>query len=92
MSVLACPKCETAEYVKVEPDFVGFTVHCDNCYDVDCQGDPPRFVSLGRIVHGNTEAEAIAEWNEYVEDENIVHTCSGECGWCNGNPNIKEKP
>lgn len=68
-TIAACPVCKTNEHVRVNPDYIGFTAHCDNCYDVDCQGDPPQFVSLRPVSHGSTEEEAIAAWNDRMLEE-----------------------
>ena len=64
-----CPVCKTAEHVRVEPDYIGYTVYCTGCYDCDCVGDPPQFVSLRPVFHGKTEAEALQEWNDNMETD-----------------------
>jgi len=65
---LPCPKCSVSD-VQVQGEYIGYSVYCRNCYDVDCVGDPPRYVSLSMTVHGRTRDEAIEEWNERVKEE-----------------------
>lgn len=72
MSPAACPTCRKTTSIKVSPEHVGYSVLCDDCYDVDCVGDPPRYVACTPIGWGDTREKAIAEWNdrvELVEDE-----------------------
>jgi len=63
-----CPKCGPRGQVHVEAVYVGYIVTCGNCYDADCDGDPPRFVSSSLEGVGNTRAAAIADWNETVAE------------------------
>ena len=61
-----CPTCNRAPGTQVD-DF-GITVYCSNCYDADCVGDPPEFVSTSPTGHGRTLSDAIDAWNMTVED------------------------
>ena len=60
-----CPKCDIPP--KVDRDFE-WTAVCTNCYDADCVGDPPRFVSSSIHAMGRTRDDVIEEWNEQVAD------------------------
>jgi len=62
-----CRICKTAEYVTVHGAYVGYFAYCSGCYDCDCVGDPPQYVSLGPIYHGKTEADALQQWNDNAE-------------------------
>ncbi len=64
-----CPTCKTNKHVKVNAEYVGYSIYCDNCYDCDCVGDPPRFVSLAPTYTGDTKLEAINEWNENIDED-----------------------
>lgn len=68
MTALPCPQCKHGD-VKTEPDAAGYEyqTYCHNCYDADCVGDPPRFVSNSLMGHGRSHDESIASWNEEVE-------------------------
>lgn len=61
-----CPICNTSEHVKTKPEYVGYSIYCENCYDVDCVGDPPQFTSLRPVYHGNTPGHAIEQWNQNI--------------------------
>jgi hypothetical protein len=63
---LACPTCGREPSTDITSGYP--TVACDNCYDADCVGDPPRFVSTAPIGSGMTLAEAIENWNQSVEE------------------------
>jgi hypothetical protein len=67
---LPCPVCKSGKEVMAGPDAAGYEmqVTCYGCYDADCVGDPPRFVSRSIVGRGRTRAEAIEDWNEQVED------------------------
>lgn len=63
---LSCPTCGKLPGDPVSGGF-GFSVTCGNCYDTDCVGDPPRFVSMSPSGSGLTRLAAIADWNDSVE-------------------------
>lgn len=67
---LPCPKCKTAEHIDVYDCGAGVTVSCSNCYDADCVGDPPRYVSSSLTGGGRWRSEAVADWNAQVEEAN----------------------
>lgn len=67
--ILPCPTCKTNEHVKMDAPYMGFSLCCDNCYDCDCVGDPPEYVSLAPLAWGMTQQEAIESWNELVANE-----------------------
>ena len=54
-----CPECGRRNDVRVAPDYIGFSVLCDNCYDGAPDASPPAIVGRGK-----TEAAAIADWEE----------------------------
>ena len=58
-----CPECSRRDDVRVAPDYTGFYVLCDNCYDGAPDASPPAIVGRGK-----TEAAAIADWEEQAED------------------------
>lgn len=64
-----CPVCGP-EKSRVTADPTGYEmmVYCTNCYDADCVGDPAHYVSSSIMAFGRNLNEAIADWNEKVED------------------------
>lgn len=38
-------------------------VYCGSCYDADCVGDPPRFVSNSVVGCGKDKVSAAEDWN-----------------------------
>lgn len=52
------------------PDAAGYEMQvvCYDCYDADCVGDPPRFVSRSIVGSGRTLSDAIRDWNEQQEE------------------------
>jgi hypothetical protein len=71
LTPLPCPTCKTADEVTVwdSSGWGDYIVTCTNCYDADSVGDPPRYVSTSLAAYGCDRDEAIASWNELVEDE-----------------------
>lgn len=68
MGPVDCPTCKASP--TVGPDTAGYEYECVcyGCYDADCVGDPPRYVSRSIVGHGRTRDDAIADWNEQVAD------------------------
>ena len=64
-TVRDCPHCKTAKEVRVIPEYVGFSVSCSGCYDADCVGDPPRYVTDSYMAFAKTEEAAVEEWNSH---------------------------
>lgn len=65
MALLPCPRCGKAPAADLS---YGVTIACDDCYDADCVGDPPQYVSLTECGSGMTVSEAAANWNAQVEE------------------------
>ncbi len=63
-----CPKCGPKGRVEVWDCGLGVSVSCVECFDADCAGDPPEYVSRSLQGTGGTEAQAVAAWNERVEE------------------------
>ncbi len=59
-----CSSCGVAEHVRISDEGPMWIAYCDNCYDCDCVGDPPRYVALTRTAWGRTREDAIHNWNE----------------------------
>lgn len=68
-----CPNCKIPPSAENEFGYEWMLI-CHNCYDADCVGDPPRYVSRSLTAHGRTFDEAIAEWDELVEDAEMDET------------------
>lgn len=57
-------KCSCGSEPTLDADYVGWLIHCSNCYDADCVGDPPQMVSDSITGWGHTKEEATEDWNE----------------------------
>ncbi len=72
MTRLPCPKCgpEHERIVIDQPNPYGneWCVSCSNCYDADCVGDPPEYVSSSITGWGHDQQAAIEDWNYMVEE------------------------
>lgn len=66
--IAPCPVCKTNAHVgEADSDWECFVYCKGGCYDVDCVGDPAEFVPLSISGHGQTLADAVANWNEQAE-------------------------
>jgi hypothetical protein len=61
-----CPTCGCEPETDITSSYP--CVSCGSCFDADLVGDPPRYVPCAPIGAGLTVAEAIASWNEAVEE------------------------
>lgn len=79
LTPLPCPTCKTAGHVTVwdASGWGDYIVTCTNCYDADCVGDPPRYVSKSLAGYGADRDEAVSEWNDAVEDALTPHDIDG---------------
>jgi hypothetical protein len=59
-----CPACGGSAHVDIQWD--GCVVHCGDCYDPSPVHSESGFRDL--IGQGDTEAKAIADWNQRVEE------------------------
>jgi hypothetical protein len=62
MTLLPCPVCSTTQYLSDGGYGLEILLSCSNCYDADCVGDPPRYVSR------SITASSVEDWNEQVLD------------------------
>jgi len=60
-----CPNCGGS--IEWEPDYVGVSATCPNCYDVDCAGDPPRYVATWYTGHAKSGDPRDA-MTHYIDD------------------------
>lgn len=67
MFAAPCEKCHRQPTVESTP--AGYHVYCVNCYDADCVGDPPRFVSRSPVGIGSTIEKAFKAWEELAEED-----------------------
>ncbi len=68
MDLRPCPNCDDDD-IRIEPEYVGYTVYCANCLDVDWKGEERGYVSSEYVAWGQRLEEAIANWNEYALSE-----------------------
>jgi hypothetical protein len=63
-----CPVCKDRTPTP-EPNYGGgWDLCCSNCFDADCVGDPPEYVTSCIQGSGGTKAEAIDDWNWKVSE------------------------
>lgn len=62
---LPCPHCTSSKLVVSDG---GRTIYCEGCYDVEILPSG-RSRESGFVARGRTQADTVAWWNEYVEDE-----------------------
>lgn len=62
-----CPKCNESKYLDVSHEYVGVSVTCENCYDVDYCGENGAPKAFGPRVWAETESEARRLWDANVE-------------------------
>lgn len=70
---LLCPICNNPPNME-QTDFSQlWSVWCSDCYDADCVGDPPRYVSNSLVATSRTLEDAIEDWNDLIDDYNAEH-------------------
>jgi len=65
-----CPDCKSKDEIVINPDYIGFTIFCDGCYDCEIivGGEPHvQYVPECFVAWGKTEEESIRDWNDHEE-------------------------
>lgn len=55
--------CKCGRKPAMERTGYWLAISCDNCFDADCVGDPPRYVALSPVGGGESASEAVDDWN-----------------------------
>ena len=66
--IAPCPVCKDRAPKPEQNYGGGYDVVCGNCFDADCVGDPPEYVTSCITASGGTKAEAIEDWNWKVSE------------------------